>query len=646
MQEFWDRITHGYAKIKEADISIYQERLEKEVSAIEKANLVPFFMRIHDIVRYCKKNDIQIGVGRGSACNSLVCFLLGITNVDPIRHNLMFERFFSLERKGDIDIDMDVQSSKHKQLIEYAKTKGLSQFLNRKEESFEEFLETYLKSVSLSLLDEDDKKKVLTAVKGMSFEEFQESDKSEVVLFRSLFKDFEFKPSIRTGINVSGLVNKENLPTAIFNGVEIVNHNGPELKAMGINKIDLLPSKLLDFFSEAQELGAKLRFEFDETTIKALEEKKLSGIFQMTDSFRGYIRQMNIHCFEELCNAIALHRPMALKSGVAQKYVDQDIFCEIDEITKDTRGLIIFQEQQNLVIAKEKECSLEDADKIRRSIKTDYTFNKGHAVAYALNICAHINLKYDYPEIFYGLALTYDKEKDLIKEMEHFDLSLGGYDINSLSNTYLAKEKILYHPFYFGKGIFEEVKRAGEFFDIEECYLRIREFVNNEQFEQLIHAGAFDKIHGITGPKQRIILAEKIERFFTLRKKDFEAESNKFFKTKETYKNMLDNKYPLFFNLLDYLTLSEVNCIGEAKNIVICGKIEEIYVRQAKNGEYLFVELSDETGTSNVKLWNDVFKKYKDILKPLNVVAITCAASEYKNIFSLSSHKATKIVKL
>lgn len=108
---------------------VYIDRIKHELDIIKSAGMSGYFLIMQDIMKWCKDNEILCGVGRGSAAGCLISYLVGITNVDPIKYNLLFERFYSAERKGLPDVDLDFPPSKRENIIEYIQTKyGVDKF--------------------------------------------------------------------------------------------------------------------------------------------------------------------------------------------------------------------------------------------------------------------------------------------------------------------------------------------------------------------------------------------------------------------------------------------------------------------------------------------------------------------------------------
>ena len=105
------------------DLSVYQERLEKELSVIHQMGFDDYFLIVADLLRYAREQDIYCGMGRGSAAGSLVAYVLGITQVDPVQHNLFFERFLNPERVAMPDIDIDMPDDRRAELLAYMKNR-------------------------------------------------------------------------------------------------------------------------------------------------------------------------------------------------------------------------------------------------------------------------------------------------------------------------------------------------------------------------------------------------------------------------------------------------------------------------------------------------------------------------------------------
>ncbi|MCD6449491.1 MAG: DNA polymerase III subunit alpha [Thermotogaceae bacterium] len=381
---------------------IYKERLEREVSLIRKKGFESYFKAVKMIVDRAKKMGIRVGPGRGSAVGSLVAYLLGITEVDPIKYNLLFERFINEGRKELPDIDIDVEDVKRRDLI-----KSLS----------DDFKFVALVSTYSNL-----KEKMLKNI----------SSRLGIKLTR-LVRELLMNLPVRRSIHAAGVIvsaSDMNLPYYIDDGIKVCEYDMDSLKKINVEKIDILGLKTLSFLSdlskrtsvETNKIGEQKR------VYNSISKGMTTGIFQLdSNEARRISRFVAPKSILDLSHVLALNRPGPLKTGLDYEFLRRRTERnwkapeELADILKETHGLAIYQEQIMMMAVKLSGMSLSEADNLRKAVakkdpvlmektlkllengmkkrgyKNDfiekvtnfikefasYAFNKSHSVAYA-----------------------------------------------------------------------------------------------------------------------------------------------------------------------------------------------------------------------------------------------------------------------
>ena len=440
----------------------YQDRLNYELSVISKMGFVDYFLIVYDYCCYAKKNDIYVGPGRGSSAGSLVCYSIGINDIDPIKYNLMFERFLNIDRVTMPDIDIDFESSKRKDIIEYVRNKygknnvavGIT-YNNLKTKSV-------LREVAkLIKLDEELLNKFLDSIDGkISLKENAENETvaKYIKMYPQINKLYDIAYKLEgikknTSINAAGLIISSVDLTKIIPVVKDEDENlitgieMPYLESLGFLKMDFLAVKNLDIIANILRQTDKNLLKNidlnDKNVIDMFNRADTDGIFQYeTATMKKLLRKLKPQNFNDLIAAMALVRPgPAQDEFISNKENENNISYLHDSlkpILKETYGVILYQEQVILILEQLGGFSKNEADIIRRAIskKKDelikvykdkfilgakknginpniseqiydlierfagYGFNKSHSVAYALVAYQMAYLKCYYPIYF------------------------------------------------------------------------------------------------------------------------------------------------------------------------------------------------------------------------------------------------------
>ena len=561
---------------------VYKERFEEEFKLITEKKFSQYFIIVKELVAWCEENAILVGPGRGSVGGCLIAYLLGITTVDPIKYSLLFSRFIA-EDRGDLpDIDLDFEDNKRHLVRQHLENMygsnnvaNIATFLRMKGRgAVRDVCRVF--DVSLKEVDEfaktiddgGDKRedtRIEEAIKGTNVGRTFARKYPKVVKFAQ-----KLEGQVRGyGKHAAGIiVSAEDLTQGtrcnlIKRGDEgvAINWEMYDAEHVGLMKLDILGLSTLTVLGECQRLikenqGIALEFESiplnDSKVYKDLSQGNTVGTFQ----FSGYsctdlIKRMGVNKFEDLALAISLARPGPAESGMMDLFVERRKGASwkkkhpiYEEITKDTYGVLVYQEQVMEVIYKVAGLPYSTADKIRKVVgkKRDakefdpyriqfmegclkagtfnraevnefwkgllewahYGFCKAHAVEYALIGYWTAWLKLNYPREFLCATLTYEpdsKKNALVKEAYRL-----GFDVMppkagiSEPLRWIVKGTTLYVPFIAIKGIGEKkalqasgIKNKGPNKEQAGFFTALKGKVKETQLEGLLREiGAFE----------------------------------------------------------------------------------------------------------------------------------------------------------
>ena len=445
----------------------YQKRLNYELDIILKMHFEDYFLVVYDYIKYAKQNGILVGPGRGSAAGSLVSYCLGITDVDPIKYNLLFERFLNPERVTMPDIDTDFPDTRRGEVIEYVKEKygednvaGIITFgtlggrasvrdVGRILNIPTKYIDIICKKIpfkgTLKELKHSDKE-VNTMI---------ENDDKLKLLYNivNLIEGNKRHTSVHAaGIVISYKPLYEIIPIKPNDDINLTEYTMEYLEELGLIKMDFLGIKNLSIIDGVikdieQKTNKKLDFNkipFDDPKVmKLFEEGQTSGIFQFeSEGMKRFLKDLKPKNFIDLCNAIALFRPgpasnipsfIKRKEGKEKiEYLDESL----KDILQETYGIIVYQEQIMLIAQKFAGYTLSEADILRRAMsKKKYDVLKNEEAR------------------FIEKSLKNGKNKEIAKELFDLILAFAGYGFNkSHSVSYsIVAYKMAYLKYYFPK---------------------------------------------------------------------------------------------------------------------------------------------------------------------------------------------------
>jgi len=375
----------------------YLDRLEEELQIIKDKKFAPYFLVVSNMINWAKKEEILVGPGRGSSAGSLVCYALGITDIDPIEHNLLFFRFINPERNDFPDIDTDIQDTRREEVKDYL----VRQY--RHVASIATFLEFTGKGIVRDVarvlnIPLSDVNKVLKTVD--SWDDFCTS--KSTYEFREKYPEVEIygeqlRGRIRgTGIHAAGVVTSKEpifryapLETRSSTGsderIPVVGVDMEEAERIGLIKIDALGLKTLSVLKDTIDIikerdGKKinlLKIKMDDANVyQMLSDGHTKGVFQCEAApYTNLLVKMGVKNLNELAASNALVRPGAMNT-IGKDYVDRKhgrqnisyIHQVLKEFTEDTYGCILYQEQVMQACVHLGGMSMSEADKVRKII--------------------------------------------------------------------------------------------------------------------------------------------------------------------------------------------------------------------------------------------------------------------------------------
>jgi len=432
------------AKSRGVDLSdpIYAARFEREIKLIKEKDYVDYFFIVADLIEYAKKRMV-VGPARGSSAGSLVCFIMGITEIDPIPYDLFFERFIDVNRLDLPDIDVDFQDDKRHLILNYLQkkygAKNVAQIGSVNTLKSKSAINRFSKSLGIPLSEIDEIKEAIVQRFSGDVRATQciQDIFNESTIGKKFIKKYPNMKAVEkieghashTGIHAAGIV-VGNQPVTNF--ASISNRNGKNRIAMvdfrdaqqsGMLKIDVLGLRTLTIFAnicDSLEKPYTWLYEIpleDQATYEVFNQGRLAGIFQIEGiAIRNLIKEMPVENIEDISALVAIARPGPLASGGAKNYIkyrrgDSEIKYISDnqliiEATKKTYGVIIYQEQVLEICRNYGGLSWSDTSQLRKALSKSYgeeffdrykdiflkgAIAKGEPEESALKVWEHIN---------------------------------------------------------------------------------------------------------------------------------------------------------------------------------------------------------------------------------------------------------------
>ena len=406
------------------DIEVYQKRLSYELQIIEKMGFPGYFLIVADFVQWSKKNKIPVGPGRGSGAGSLVAYCLTITNLDPIKYGLLFERFLNPERVSMPDFDIDFCQDRREEVIQYVQKKygkdRVAQII-----TFGGLLSKaairdvgrvlqlpYPQVDKIAKLIPTEANKPVSISKALKEEPRLEEEKnSSETVRRMLEYSLQIEGLLRNAsTHAAGIVIGDR---PLVNYVPLYQDSKSEMpatqfsmkwaEASGLVKFDFLGLKTLTIIQNTINLlekrGINIDIESipldDKKTFELYSSARTMAVFQVESSgMRAALTQLKPNCLEDIIALVALYRPGPMENipkfcRVKNNLQDREfIHPSIDTLLDETQGIIIYQEQVMEIARKMAGYSLGEADLLRRAmgkkIKKDMDAEKPRFISGAL----------------------------------------------------------------------------------------------------------------------------------------------------------------------------------------------------------------------------------------------------------------------
>lgn len=562
----------------------YTDRAELELSVIKRMNFAGYFLIVWDFIQYSKKQNIPVGPGRGSAAGSLVAYCLEVTNIDPIRYGLLFERFLNPDRISMPDIDIDFCMERRGEVIKYVQEKygekNVAQIITFGTMKARAAIRDVGRVMDMNYNDVDRIAKLVPDSLGITINEAVKTEKKLAELEK---KDPKVEELLEVARVLEGVARHASThaaavvisPTDLTNFLplykpakgddSITQYAKDDVERLGLLKMDFLGLRTLTVIDRTEkQVRASKESDFsiekipldDKATFALLGEAKTLGVFQLESSgMRDILRKMKPEKFTDIIALVALFRPGPIGSGMIDSFIKrkhgtekiENILPQMNEILKETYGVIVYQEQVMKLANTLAGFTLAQADSLRKAMGKkireammsqrnnfltgakengidekkasevfslmeqfgEYGFNKSHSAAYALISYRTAYLKTHYPMEFMASLLTSDMDNtdkvvQLLGECREEGINIRPPDINRSGQQFgvdgdsivfgLAAVKNV------GQNAVGEIIRArgegGDFKSILDFARRVdMRQVNRRVCEALIKCGAFDSIH-------------------------------------------------------------------------------------------------------------------------------------------------------
>ncbi len=407
MEHLRDLVEDGLRR-RYADISDpIRERLQLELATIEKAGFADYFLIVWDFIHWSRKNGVPVGPGRGSAAGSLVAYCLGITDVDPLKYDLLFERFLNPGRIEMPDIDVDFCQEKRGLVIDYVREKygkdNVCQIITYGTMLARAAVRDVGRALAVPLAEVD---KIAKKIPGGMIEGKPIKLKAAIEGEPEIKQLYQTDPQVKRLLDISmrlegacrhasthaaGVVIADRrlsdyVPLYLNQGEITTQWSMEDLAKIGLLKMDFLGLNTLTMIERGLEMIRKSRGEAPDISAIPLDDKKTyemlakgesTAVFQLeSGGMRDLLQKMKPDRFEDLIAILALYRPGPLQSGMVDTYVAckhghkkiESMHPLIDPILAETNGVILYQEQVMRIANRMGGLTLSEADGLRKAM--------------------------------------------------------------------------------------------------------------------------------------------------------------------------------------------------------------------------------------------------------------------------------------
>jgi DNA polymerase III subunit alpha len=382
----------------------YEQRLARELGIIQQMKFSGYFLIVWDFIRYARERCIPVGPGRGSAAGALVAYSLGITDIDPLQHELLFERFLNPERISMPDIDIDFCMNRRGEVIDYVTHKygreNVAQIITFGTMAAKAAIKDVGRAMDMPYSDVDRIAKMVPTTLNIKLDD---ALKESAALQEAYQKDPQVRQLLDTARKLEGLVRNSGVhaagvvisPRPLIELVPLHKTKNDEIvtafdmvaiEKMGLLKMDFLGLTTLTILDDTLKLIAQkgttlklddIPLEDQETYAKVFHKGLTSGVFQFESSgMRDVLRRYQPNSIEDLTALNALYRPGPIQGGMIDDFIERKHgrrkieyeLPELKEILQETLGVIVYQEQVMQAANKLAGYSLGEADLLRRAM--------------------------------------------------------------------------------------------------------------------------------------------------------------------------------------------------------------------------------------------------------------------------------------
>ena len=563
-----------------------KERFDFEISTIKQMGFAGYFLIVQDFINAAKKNNIPVGPGRGSVAGSLVAYTLGITKIDPLKYNLLFERFLNPARKSLPDIDIDFADDKRNDVIEYVREKYgsecVSQIITFNRLSSKMVLRDVARVLNIPIPTVNNITKHIPSKFGKVFTIDEAINKVPELKYLKTTKEPELQNLIKYAKVLEGMNRNASkhaagvviCPEEISNFVPLANavnqtevvtqYNMKDIEQAGLLKMDFLGLRTLTIIRDTIKLikqNHNVEIDIDkiplddEKTYQLFSNGQTTGVFQFeSPPMREYLKKLRSSSINDLAAMNALYRPGPMEfinEFIERKFGKTKVAYLhplLEQILKETYGIIVYQEQVIQIANIIGGMSLAEADLLRRAMgKKDlkamkrlkkqflegavkngikisvaekiveniekfanYGFNKSHAVAYSLVAYQTAYLKAHYTPEFLAANLTNefgnsDKVSAFLEDCRKLQIEVLPPNVNNPSVNFNVENRKIRFGMSAIKNVgipsVEEIikvrKNTNQNFTsiFDFCSKVDTRIVNKRGVEGLVLAGAFDSVN-------------------------------------------------------------------------------------------------------------------------------------------------------
>lgn len=522
----------------------YQKRLDYELQVIDEMGFSDYFLIVWDVIKHAHQVGIKTGPGRGSAAGSLVSYTLGITQVDPIKYDLLFERFLNPQRVNMPDIDLDLPDDRRDEMVEYMHDKYGSDHMAQiitfgtlaAKMALRDISRTFGQTqFQLSKWSDSIPRKLNITLKE-SFEESSDlrniiSDSKENELIFKVAKRIEGIPR-HYSTHAAGIVLSKKPMTDIVavqledDGINLTQQTKNNVESVGLLKMDFLGLRNLTILDTAiQMITNQYGREFmpekiplnDPETLQLFQRGQTDGVFQFeSDGIRSVLRRLKPTSFDDVVATNALYRPGPMQNiatFIARKHGDEPVTYPDDSLKKilqPTYGILVYQEQVMQVSSQMAGFSLADADILRRAIskKNETLMQENH-------------------QKFVNGAVKKGVAKESSENVYHYIETFGNYGFNkshsvaySMIAFWLAYIKVHFSGIFYtcllNSNLNNESKISQYIQDAKDSHIKIKNVnINNSQSSFTFNDGSIQfgllNIKGVRRDLAQDILEERIK---------------------------------------------------------------------------------------------------------------------------------------